>query len=401
MSAAPFRPDSDYDPVPDRLSSILEYYKKLVPTPLTNLSPGSAPSRHFNNRYFSENIRRSVVAVSVFQGVQRKIDCSGIIIDDTGLVLTSAKLVRFPENAPRSDYLVIVRLFNGELLVAKEWHVDFWRNIAVLKVVPTLPLQAVKLRDSNSLRTGSEIFVLGRDFLTTLRQGSGLLLNHPPCFGCDELLSSTCQTHVNCEGGLVICASDDIVGVNFIGGDGYSHILPANAIFITLPHKYWNHGIIHPWSGITVIQTDQLSMDVLDFMNISSSDDKQLFVKEVYPGSLADKLQVRPGDSVISINGRRIGSAKEYLEEVFLHTLIVRDVSGVLPRNLNLPSVKLMIQKRSDGEIVTVDGNMLMSDDIRFCTCWPFDKNVWDKEPLKGSQTDPLLESWHRRWSCN
>ncbi|KAL8106272.1 hypothetical protein AgCh_029891 [Apium graveolens] len=81
------------------------------------------------------------------RGVERKIDCSGLIIDwssseNEATILTSAKLL-WNEKDSTFEFSRIVRMTDGTLLLAKEDYVDYYHNVLTMKVKSTVEQKSV------------------------------------------------------------------------------------------------------------------------------------------------------------------------------------------------------------------------------------------------------------------
>lgn len=145
-------------------------------------------------------IAPSVVSISSFHGLERKVDCSGLIIDwnsseNEATILTSAKLLLTPKNS-NLEFHIIVRMADGTLLLAKEDRVDYYYKLLTRKVKSTTELNVVDLRSRQAdIVEGMNVIALGRLFFTySLCDYTGELYLKYPYFGCNELLTSTCRT---------------------------------------------------------------------------------------------------------------------------------------------------------------------------------------------------------------
>ncbi|XP_017223395.1 putative protease Do-like 14 isoform X1 [Daucus carota subsp. sativus] len=258
-------------------------------------------------------ITPSVVSVSSFLGVERKFDCSGLIIDwnsidNEATVLTSAKLLWSPKDTSLEFHL-IVRTADGTLFLAREDYVDYHHNLLTLKIKSTIELKVVDLRCRQAEYVERmSVIALGRDFQTCLPfDYVGELSLAFPNYGCDELLMSTCRFSEICEGGPLITDTGYVIGINFKD----AHSLPAPVILSCL--EMWRSfgTVVRPWFGMSVVDVDQLSYCIWERYNIPV-EGSYVVVKEVLKGSIADRNDVRHGDLVSTCNGVSIRSAKQY-----------------------------------------------------------------------------------------
>ncbi|XP_074338145.1 uncharacterized protein LOC141675509 isoform X1 [Apium graveolens] len=218
-------------------------------------------------------VEPSVVSVSLFIGVQRKIDCTGLIIhwdDPTGkaTVLTCAKLLRIPKSEDRDTYYIVVRLPDGNILLAEEDYVDFCHNIITLKVSSDAKLEPVDLDlPSPEIEEGIEVVSLSRDFHTcSLLEGSRIINIDYPYFGCEQLVSSTCSGSEVGEGGPLITRFGHVCGINFFDGYKSYHPLPISVIRSCLKQWDTHNIVVQPWFGLTLINISELPIDALETM---------------------------------------------------------------------------------------------------------------------------------------
>src|SRR4029078_6684314 len=82
---------------------------------------------------------------------------SGVIINDRGLVLTNAHVVRNAEK-------VIVRMADGNEFTASDIRTDVASDLAVLKIESKDKLPFAKLGDSSKLEVGDWVIAIGSPF---------------------------------------------------------------------------------------------------------------------------------------------------------------------------------------------------------------------------------------------
>ncbi|XP_017223398.1 putative protease Do-like 14 isoform X1 [Daucus carota subsp. sativus] len=312
-------------------------------------------------------ITPSVVSVSSFFGVERKIDCSGLIIDwnsieNEATVLTSAKLLWSPKDTSLEFHL-IVRTADGTLFLAREDYVDYHYNLLTLKIKSTIELKVVDLRCRQAEYVERmSVIALGRAFQTCLPfDYVGELSLASPNYGCDELLMSTCKFSEICEGGPLITDTGYVIGINFKD----AHSLPA-AVILSCLEMWRSFGtVVRPWFGMSVVDVDQLSYWIWERYNIPV-EGSYVVVKEVLKGSIADKNDVHPGDLVSTCNGVSIRSAKQYSQ-------LLSEASQVLTAcaDSSQQSFTLVINpfdRHTDN--ISIEAEQVSVDDKRFNYRW-------------------------------
>lgn len=91
-------------------------------------------------------------------------------------------------------FQIVVRLANGNILLAEEHYVDYYLNIVTLKVKSDVKLKPVEQYPYSLETVEGDVVALARDFYTCkLVTCSGLIRMEYPYFGCENLVSSTCS----------------------------------------------------------------------------------------------------------------------------------------------------------------------------------------------------------------
>ncbi|CAO2831515.1 unnamed protein product [Amaranthus hypochondriacus] len=390
--------DADFDQSSD-LKKIYNHYHREKPSVrvVSHLSPkdfGSSiakPVTLQNKKIEYFQLLSSIVSVSSFYGVARKIDCSGLAIEwdattNEAIILTSAKLLLSPVRETLKNY-IIVRLADGTLLLGKEDYVDYFHNFLTLRVKSTREIKVVDLRskqiDWDALINGMKVTTLGRMFpFCSLFDHDGDLHLQYPYFGCGELLRSSCHVYPESEGGPVITDQGFVVGINFVDNYGFGHPLPIPVILAS--YDLWKsyRTVVRPWFGFSVVDLHQLPLAVWERFNVSPTD-SYVVVKEVYKGSIAYEKGVCPGDLVATCNGIAIHSAKQYLQLLFDRCCMVTASSD---SNMVHESFKAVIQSNDPhiGEI-SIEADNVAVVDKRFCECWPCSEADWASKKI-GSQ---------------
>ena len=152
---------------------------------------------------------------------------SGIVIDESGLVLTAEHLVR---NATK----IYVRLPGGKGSYADVHAADPRSDLAVLRLVdPVGKLKAIKLGDGGKLRKGQWVISLANPWAAGFRDGSpsaswGIVSNlrRRPAGPVNELerirplhqhgilLQTDIRLNVGCSGGAILDLKGELVGVS-------------------------------------------------------------------------------------------------------------------------------------------------------------------------------------------
>lgn len=371
----------------DMVSHLVSSLRPPEYSPWEQRSVLTTASRKKKLRTAYSEIAPSVVSVSSFEGLERKIEGSGIIIDwrsseNEATILTSAKLLLSPKDSSL-EFHIIVRTVDGTMLLAKEDRVDYYYNLLTLKVKSTVELSVVDLKSRQAdIVEGMDVIALGRSFNNYyMCQYTGELYLAYPYFGCDELLTSTCRASVKCEGGPLINDTGHVVGVNFFYN--FAHPLPTSVILTCMEMWRSFSTVVRPWIGMSVVDANQLSYSLVERSKMSL-EDSYVVVKKVYKGSLADKNNIRSGDLVATVNGTPIRSAKEYSQ------LLLSETSRAAYGDSGQQSFTVVINASNRGtDNISIEADYVSVEDKRFTDCWLQVKDKqWIIQKL-GSQTNP------------
>lgn len=343
----------------------------------------------------SPTVAPSVVAVSSFFGLERKFDCSGLVIhwsssEKEATILTSAKLLWNPEDSD-FEFHIIVRMADGTLLLAREEHVDYYHNLLTLKVSSSVEVEVVDLRCRQAdIVDGMKVTSLGRDINNSvLLDVTGELSEARSRFGCDELLSSSCVISESAEGGPLVTDEGYVAGINFFGGYKGAHPLPTPTILSCLEMWKSSSTVVRPWFGIRVIDLYEICKELSIPFEKKIVSDRELYicVDEVYEGTVAHRNNVSPCDAVYALNGTPLECFKQYSQMLSdASRAATAGDSGHPLRALIIPDDCPTIEKTIEAEYIPVD-------DKRFSICWPqVDVDGWLRRT--GGLENPGVLCW-------
>ncbi|KAL1807243.1 hypothetical protein ACET3Z_030311 [Daucus carota] len=375
------------------LKKILAHYAgDVIPTALDIVSESLRPDYKVRLKLKGvySRITSSIVAVSSFFGVERKVDCSGFIVDwssrnNEGTILTSAKVLCNPASSDHEFHL-IVRMCDGTLLLAKEEYADFYNNILIVKVKSQVELKALDLTNSTdagwerSADAVKNVAVVGRSFFSYAFQDSvGELDGEYGSFGCHKLLRTSCYAPQICEGGPLITYDGHVMGISFFGYGNYAHLLPTNAILSCLERWMFLSTPMRPYLGFTVLDIEKAPFQLCERLNLLHGE-AHVLVHEVFEGSVAHKNNVRSLDRVVSVNGIPIHSADQYSR--LLSEAVIDCADHSQPFMVCINTFGCTTEVSFMAEYLAVD-------DTRFYDCWPqVDGREWCREKF-GSQENP------------
>jgi serine protease Do len=280
----------------------------------------------------------SAVSVASMQPGERMgtIVGSGVIIDNTGLILTSSHVV-FGYRA------ISVTLDNGYTTPAKLIGTDPILDVAVLRIpVPESGLPKAALGDSDALQVGAEVVAIGNPMglEQTLTRGviSGIdrLLSEFPLNLMLPLIQTDAAINPGNSGGPLVNRCGEVVGLTsalLVDAKNIGFAIPINVVKKVLPQLVQQGRVIRPWLGVSGKIIDKEVQDLLKLPLVDG-----FLVETIEPGSPAAKAGLHEGELLIAIageeflfggdiitavNGKELDDAEKFAH--FVRTLKVGD----------------------------------------------------------------------------
>ncbi|KMJ44917.1 serine endoprotease DegQ [Xenorhabdus khoisanae] len=235
---------------------------------------------------------------------------SGVIIDaNKGYVLTNSHVI---ENANK----IRVQLNDGREYSAKLVGRDPQTDIALLELKDAKNLTAIKFADSDQLRVGDYSVAIGNPFGLGQTVTSGIIsalgrsgLNLE---GLENFIQTDASINRGNSGGALINLKGELIGINTAiiapggGNVGIGFAIPSN-MARNLSAQLIANGEVK--RGILGIKGTEMSADIAKALNIDAQ--QGAFVSEVMPKSAAAKAGIKPGDVLVSFDGKKINSFAE------------------------------------------------------------------------------------------
>jgi len=273
---------------------------------------------------------------------------SGVIIDsEKGYIITNNHVVN---NAKE----IIVTLNDGQTFKAKTVGVDPESDVAVIQIdAPNL--KAITLGDSDELAVGDFVVAIGNPFGLEHTVTSGIVSAlgraNLGIEGYENFIQTDASINPGNSGGALVDTQGRLVGIN-------TAILtpaqtPANigiglAIPINMAHSIMlqlvQFGEVR--RGLLGIIAQPLTPEMAHYFNLSSIDGA--LIGYVAPDSLAEEVGLRPGDVVLSVNGKKIEDS-----------LQLRNTFGLIPVDEKLSMIIMRNQRQQNLEFVMLSPEKL------------------------------------------
>jgi serine protease Do len=173
-------------------------------------------------------------------------------------------------------------------------------------------LPALYLGDSDRLEVGDWVVAIGNPFGLDHSVSHGMISAKERVIGVgafDDFIQTDALINPGNSGGPLFNMRGEVVGVNtaiITEGQGIGFAVPINMVKDLLPNLRKNGQLQRGWLGVDIDEQQR------------GGAQRQAVVTRVFPGSPAAVAGVRPGDGVVAVNGRPVGSFQQLLRKVAL-----------------------------------------------------------------------------------
>ena len=252
---------------------------------------------------------------------------SGFFLDNLGYILTNNHVI---SSAAINNSKITVKLANGKNYSAKLIGRDVAYDLAVIKIAVT-DAPALQLGDSDEVQVGDGVIAIGSPLGLTGTVTSGIISakNRPVTSGGGTSESSfinAIQTDAAINpgnsGGPLVDLSGAVIGINSAiattgygyGGQGGSiglgFAIPINQARKTADQLIKNGSSTYPIMGVS-----------LDTRYTGNGAKISTEAGSVTPGGPAERAGIEPGDVIIEIDGKAVGTSDEAIVNVRSHSV--------------------------------------------------------------------------------
>lgn len=234
---------------------------------------------------------------------------SGIIVDAAhGYLVTNAHVVKDAKS-------VTVTLKDGRKFLAKIIGADPQSDIAVLQIKPER-LLAIDFANSDNIAVGEPVFAIGNPFGIgqTVTSGiiSGLERSNLHIENFENFIQTDASINPGNSGGALVSLKGDLIGVNTAilsrtgGNIGIGFAIPSN-MARSVMLQLIRYGALH--RGLMGVVVNDLSPDVASSFKVA--EDSGAVVAMITPNSPAEKMGIKVGDIIRTINQLTIHNAAD------------------------------------------------------------------------------------------
>jgi serine protease Do len=254
---------------------------------------------------------------------------SGFVIDPSGLIVTNHHVINEADE-------IIVKFNDGtNLKVEKILGRDPKSDLALLKVNPEKPLEAVAFGDSDVLRIGDWVMAIGNPFGLggTLTVGVISAKKRDINAGLyDEFLQTDAAINRGNSGGPLFNMNGEVIGVNSAiisptgGSIGIGFAIPSKTAKLVISQLQRFGEVRRGWLGV---QVQTVTGEIAESLGLKEP--KGALVSSVTPGGPADKAGIRAGDVIVSYNGEVIENMRR-LPKLVAQSEIDKDAQITISR---------------------------------------------------------------------
>lgn len=228
---------------------------------------------------------------------------SGFVIDSAGYIVTNAHVIQ------DADEITVI-LHDDTNLNASVVGRDKKTDLALLKVTPKKPLQAISWGDSDKIRVGDWIMAIGNPFGLGGTVTTGIIsararnINSGPY---DDYLQTDAPINRGNSGGPMFDMDGEVIGVNTAifsptgGSVGIGFAVPSS-LAKTVIEQLKAHG--HTRRGWLGVRIQMVTPEIAESLGLSTP--KGALVSSITPEGPAAKAKIEAGDVIVSFDGKEV-----------------------------------------------------------------------------------------------
>ncbi len=247
------------------------------------------------NQFFNQPQTRKVYALG-----------SGFIISPDGYILTNYHVIK------HATTIQVRLLNNNQFYKARVVGVDPEADIALIKIKPREKLPTLQLGDSSKIQIGQWVIAVGNPFGLNGTVTAGIISAKGRVIGTspiDHFLQTDAAINPGNSGGPLINMQGKVIGMNTAiieGGTGIGFAIPSNMIKEELPYLMKGEKVKRGYIGVDIEPITPSAARALGLHSTNGA-----IITQVFSHTGAAKAGLKPGDIIVSVNGKKITSANE------------------------------------------------------------------------------------------
>lgn len=258
----------------------------------------------------SEKVKPAVAHIEAFQRHQqkrRKVIGSGILINKDGIILTNSHVVQ------NAEKITVMVPGNKHKYEAKVIGADRQTDLAVLKIEPDdaiVNMEFPVLGDSDAIKVGQWVIAIGNPFGLDGTVSLGIISakgRNLRMGNMSQFIQTDAMIDPGSSGGPLINLDGEVIGINTLAqGRGIGFTIPIKQAEVIMNGFLKEGRIKRSWLGVTL---QPLSRELAEHFGIP--DQGGVIINRAVSGSPAEKAGIKPGDILISFNGRGVEAENE------------------------------------------------------------------------------------------
>ncbi|MDO8811414.1 MAG: Do family serine endopeptidase [Gallionella sp.] len=239
---------------------------------------------------------------------------SGVIVSPDGYILTNHHVVEAADQ-------IEVALADGRKAKAHVIGTDPETDLAVIKIGLPGKLPAITFGHPERAQIGDMVLAIGNPFgvgqTVTMGIISALKRDHLGLSTFESFIQTDAAINPGNSGGALVDVSGNLIGINSAiyspngGSLGIGFAIPASTAKKTMEQIIQSGSVTRGWIGAGV---QELTPELAESFRLG--DTKGVLITEVVRNSPSDQAGIKPGDILVSIDGKAINNWNTMLETV-------------------------------------------------------------------------------------
>ncbi len=238
---------------------------------------------------------------------------SGVIVSTQGYILTNNHVIEAADE-------IEVALADGRKAVARVVGTDAETDLAVIKIdLDNLP--AITLGRLDQSQVGDVVLAIGNPFgvgqTVTMGIVSALGRNHLGINTFENFIQTDAAINPGNSGGALIDANGHLLGINTAiysrsgGSLGIGFAIPVTTVKSVMDSIIRTGHVVRGWIGV---EPQDITPELAESFGLSQK--TGAIIAGVLRGGPADRAGIRPGDILVTINGKAVTDTTELLNLV-------------------------------------------------------------------------------------
>ena len=230
---------------------------------------------------------------------------SGVIISEDGYIVTNNHVIA---NAAELE----VTLNNNETYKAQLIGIDKQMDLALLKINVTEKLPFLTFGNSDQIQLGEWVLAVGNPYNLTSTVTAGIISAKARNLsegGIQSFIQTDAAINPGNSGGALVNVQGELIGINTMISSttgsyvGYAFAVPSN-VTKKIVEDLLQYGNVQ--QGVLGVAGFELNKTIAKNLNLST--DKGFYIQSIVKNSDAEKINLKNGDVITSINGKNISS---------------------------------------------------------------------------------------------